>query len=46
MSKVSRRRDYANPHEQFCHNKEGRAYGREGEVHIMIHSQKERQLGE
>jgi transposase-like protein len=31
-----------NPHEQFCHNKECRAYGREGEEHIVIHSQKER----
>jgi transposase-like protein len=31
-----------NPHNQFCHNKECRAYGREGERHIVIHSQKER----
>jgi transposase-like protein len=31
-----------NPHEQFCHNKECRAYAREGEGHIVIHSQKER----
>ncbi len=31
-----------NPHEQFCHNKHCRAYGREGEGHIVIHSQKER----
>ena len=31
-----------NPHEQFCHNKGCRAYGREGEGHIVIHSQKER----
>jgi transposase-like protein len=31
-----------NPHEQFCHNKECRAYGREGEGHIVIHSKKER----
>ena len=31
-----------NSHEQFCHNKECRAYGREGEGHIVIHSQKER----
>jgi transposase-like protein len=30
------------PHEQFCHNKDCRAYGREGEGHIVIHSQKER----
>src|SRR5215212_468144 len=42
MSKVSRRRDLVNPHEQFCHNKECRAYAREGEGHIVIHSQKER----
>ncbi len=31
-----------NPHEQFCHNKDCRAYAREGEGHIVIHSQKER----
>ena len=31
-----------NPHEQFCHNKVCRAYAREGEGHIVIHSQKER----
>lgn len=31
-----------NPHEQFCHNRKCRAYGREGEEHIVIHSQKER----
>lgn len=30
-----------NPHEQFCHNEKCRAYGREGEGHIVIHSQKE-----
>jgi transposase-like protein len=42
MSKVSTRRDRVNPHEQFCHNKGCRAYGREGEEHIVIHSQKER----
>ncbi len=42
MSKVSRRRDRVNPHEQFCHNKDCRAYGREGEGHIAIHSQRER----
>jgi transposase-like protein len=41
MSKVSRGR-HVNPHEQFCHNKECRAYGRKGEGHIVIHSQKER----
>jgi transposase-like protein len=42
MFKVSRRRDHVNPHEQFCHNKECRAYARVGEGHIVIHSQKER----
>jgi transposase-like protein len=31
-----------NPHEQFCHNKDCRAYGRKGEGHVVIHSQKER----
>lgn len=31
-----------NPHEQFCHNEDCRAYGRPGEGHIVIHSQKER----
>ncbi len=41
MSKVSRGR-HVNPHEQFCHNKDCRAYGRKGEGHIVIHSQKER----
>lgn len=30
-----------NPHEQFCHNKECRAYARKGEGHIVIHSRKE-----
>ncbi|MGH3086100.1 MAG: hypothetical protein ACRDSJ_02130 [Rubrobacteraceae bacterium] len=30
-----------NPHEQFCHNKDCRAYAREGEGHIVIHSRKE-----
>src|SRR3982750_873778 len=32
---------HVNPHEQFCHNKECRAYARQGEGHIVIHSQKE-----
>ncbi len=41
MSKVSRRRNRVNPHERFCHNEGCRAYGREGEGHIVIHSQKE-----
>jgi transposase-like protein len=41
MSNVSTRRRM-NPHEQFCHNRKCRAYGREGEGHIVIHSQKER----
>ena len=31
-----------NPHQQFCHNERCRAYGRCGEDHIVIHSQKER----
>ena len=31
-----------NPHEQFCHNKDCRAYARKGEGHIVIHSQRER----
>lgn len=31
-----------NPHEQWCHNRTCRAYGRPGEGHIVIHSQKER----
>ncbi len=31
-----------NPHEQFCHNRGCRAYGRKGEGHIVIHSQRER----
>ena len=31
-----------NPRERFCHNKACRAYAREGEGHIVIHSQKER----
>jgi transposase-like protein len=30
------------PHEQFCHNEGCRAYGREGEGHIVIHSSAER----
>jgi transposase-like protein len=30
------------PHSQFCHNRRCRAYGRSGEGHLMIHSQKER----
>ena len=42
VSNVSRRRDHVNPHEQFCHNEGCRAYGREGEGHIVIHSRKER----
>src|SRR5215210_1141948 len=42
MSKVSRRRPHVNPHEQFCHNKDCRAYARKGEGHIVIHSQRER----
>lgn len=31
-----------NPHEQWCHNPGCRAYGRRGEGHVVIHSQKER----
>ena len=31
-----------NPHERWCHNRRCRAYGRPGEGHIVIHSQKER----
>lgn len=31
-----------NPLEQFCHNEECWAYGRPGEGHVVIHSQKER----
>lgn len=30
------------PHEKWCHNHRCRAYGRSGEGHIVIHSQKER----
>lgn len=30
------------PHERWCHNRRCRAYGRSGEGHIVIHSQKER----
>jgi transposase-like protein len=30
------------PQQQFCHNEGCRAYGRKGEGHIVIHSQKER----
>ncbi len=30
------------PHQQWCHNPNCRAYGRVGEGHIVIHSQKER----
>ena len=30
------------PREQFCHNRRCRAYGRLGEGHVVIHSQKER----
>src|SRR5215210_6416058 len=30
------------PHERFCHNERCWAYGRAGEDHIVIHSQKER----
>src|SRR5215210_4827592 len=30
------------PHQRFCHNKRCWAYGRAGEGHIVIHSQKER----
>src|SRR5215210_7452148 len=31
-----------NPHQRWCHNRRCRAYGRPGEAHIVIHSQKER----
>ena len=31
-----------NPPEQFCHNRGCRTYGRKGEGHIMIYSQRER----
>jgi len=31
-----------NPHERFCHNAACWAYGRAGEGHIVIHSQRER----
>jgi transposase-like protein len=31
-----------NPQEQFCHNQHCWAYGRKGEEHIVIHSQKEK----
>jgi transposase-like protein len=30
------------PHQQWCHNQRCHAYGRPGEGHIVIHSQKER----
>jgi hypothetical protein len=30
------------PHQQWCHNRNCRAYGRTGEGHVVIHSQKER----
>jgi hypothetical protein len=30
------------PHQQWCHNRRCRAYGRLGEGHVVIHSQKER----
>jgi transposase-like protein len=30
------------PHQQWCHNRNCRAYGRIGEGHVVIHSQKER----
>ena len=30
------------PHEQFCHDRRCRAYGRLGEGHVVIHTQKER----
>lgn len=30
------------PHDRWCHNRDCRAYGRVGEDHIVIHSQKER----
>src|SRR5436305_2293109 len=41
MSDVSQRR-CMNPHEQFCHNSGCWAYGRPGEGHVVIHSQRER----
>ena len=31
-----------NPHQRWCHNRCCRAYGRPGEGHVVIHSQKER----
>jgi hypothetical protein len=31
-----------NPHQRWCHNRSCRAYGRPGEGHLVIHSQKER----
>jgi transposase-like protein len=31
-----------NPHQRWCHNRCCRAYGRPGEGHIVIHTQKER----
>jgi transposase-like protein len=31
-----------NPHDKWCHNPRCRAYGRPGEGHVVIHSQKER----
>lgn len=31
-----------NPHNQWCHNRDCRAYGRPGQGHVVIHSQKER----
>jgi hypothetical protein len=30
------------PHNRFCHNQRCWAYGRAGEGHIVIHSQRER----
>ena len=30
------------PHQRWCHNHHCRAYGRVGEGHVVIHSQKER----
>ena len=30
------------PHQQWCHNRRCRAYGRLGQGHVVIHSQKER----
>lgn len=30
------------PHSRWCHNRNCRAYGRTGEGHVVIHSQKER----